>query len=145
MVTWFEASSYCKNQKGRLPTEAEWEKAGRGPAGHPYSFGSKPDQSKSNYGREFQAGAKAVNSFQPNGFGLYNMSGNVWEWVKDWFAFYAIAGLEKSKNLKNSNEKVVRGGSWYNPAYYVNLGMRFKLDPNIKLNSVGFRCVWNIK
>ena len=143
MVSWFEASSYCKNQKGRLPSEAEWEKAGRGPAGHSYSFGENPDQSKGNFGREFQAGAQIVNSFQPNGFGLYNMSGNVWEWVNDWFAFYAVADLEKPKRLRISNEKILRGGSWYNSAYYVNVGMRFKLGPHIKLNSIGFRCVWD--
>jgi len=89
MVNWFEASSYCKIKNGRLPSEAEWEKAARGPAEYRYSFGENPDQSKSNFGHEFQVGVKAVNSFQPNGFGLYNMSGNVWEWVDDWFSFYA--------------------------------------------------------
>ena len=145
MVTWFEANSYCKDQKGRLPIEAEWEKAGRGPDGYSYSFGAHLDQSKSNYGREFQAGAKTVNSFQPNGFGLYNMSGNVWEWVNDWFEFYTIAGLETQKIQRASTEKILRGGSWYNSAYYVNVGMRFKLSPHIKLNSIGFRCVWNPK
>jgi len=143
MVTWFEASSYCKYKGGRLPIEAEWEKAGRGPNGHSYSFGANPDQSKSNYGRDFQTGAKNVNSFQPNGFGLYNMSGNVWEWVNDWFAFYAVADLEKPKRLRISNEKILRGGSWYNSAFYVNVGMRFKLSPDIKLNSIGFRCAWD--
>ena len=66
MVSWFEANSYCKNQNGRLPSEAEWEKAGRGPAGYSYSFGANPDQSKGNFGREFQAGAQTVSSFQPN-------------------------------------------------------------------------------
>ena len=143
MVTWFEASSYCKFKEGRLPIEAEWEKAGRGPDGYSYSFGANPDQSKSNYGREFRAGAKTVNSFQPNGFGLYNMSGNVWEWVNDWFEFYAIVGLENQKIQRTSNEKILRGGSWYNSAYYVNVGMRFKLSPHIKLNSIGFRCAWD--
>ena len=88
----------AKIKKGRLPTEAEWEKAGRGPVGYSYSFGANPDQSKGNFGRDFKAGAQIVNSFQPNGFGLYNMSGNVWEWVNDWFAFYAVAGLENQQN-----------------------------------------------
>ena len=71
------------------------------------------------------------------------MSGNVWEWVNDWFAFYAIPGLENQKVQRTSNEKILRGGSWYNSAYYVNVGMRFKLGPHIKLNSIGFRCVWD--
>ena len=141
-VSWFEASSYCKNEKGRLPSEAEWEKAARGPAGHRYSFGELPNQSKSNFAHEFQTGAKTVNSFQPNGFGLYNMSGNVWEWVNDWFMLYAAAAQETPKGVRASNEKMLRGGSWYNTAYYINVGMRFKLSPDIKLNSIGFRCVW---
>ena len=145
MVNWFEASSYCKNQKGRLPSEAEWEKAGRGPVGYSYSFGASPDPSKSNFAREFQAGAKTVDSFQPNGFNLYNMSGNVWEWVNDWFMVYATPGQTIPRGAKVFDEKVLRGGSWYNSAYYVNVGMRFKLSPDIKLNSVGFRCVWDAK
>tara|TARA_B100000949_G_scaffold76429_1_gene68091 strand:+ start:105 stop:542 length:438 start_codon:yes stop_codon:yes gene_type:complete len=145
MVNWFEASSYCKNKNGRLPSEAEWEKAARGPAGYRYSFGENPDQSKSNFGHEFQVGVKAVNSFQPNGFGLYNMSGNVWEWVDDWFSFYAKAKRETRSEMMVFNEKILRGGSWYNTAYYVNVGMRFKLNPDIKLNSIGFRCAWDIQ
>tara|TARA_B100000315_G_scaffold88268_1_gene81044 strand:+ start:759 stop:1478 length:720 start_codon:yes stop_codon:yes gene_type:complete len=144
MITWLEASSYCNFQRGRLPTEAEWERAGRGPEGAPYSFGFYPDRTKGNFGNEFQAGVKAVDSFSPNGFGLYNMSGNVWEWVDDWFAFYNKAVAENKNRRGNSNEKLLRGGSWYNSAYYVNVGMRFKLRPDVKLNSIGFRCAWNV-
>ena len=145
MINWFEASSYCKKKNGRLPSEAEWEKAARGPAGYRYSFGENPDQSKSNFANEFQVGVKTVSSFQPNGFGLYNMSGNVWEWVDDWFSFYAKSKKETLREVKMFNEKILRGGSWYNTAYYINVGMRFKLDPDIKLNSIGFRCAWDIQ
>ena len=145
MVNWCDANSYCMNQGGRLPSEAEWEKAGRGPEGYSYSFGVTPDQTKSNYGRNFQDGAQIVNSFQPNGFGLHNMSGNVWEWVNDWFMLYAMDDINSQKQQETFKEKVIRGGSWYNPAYYVNIGMRFKLSPHIKLNSVGFRCAWSIQ
>ncbi len=146
MVSWFEASSYCRSKEGRLPPEAEWEKAGRGPAGNAYSFGKNPDPSKSNFGHDFLAGAKVVDSFQPNGFGLYNMSGNVWEWVNDWFAFYSeTPSPELTKKKTASGEKVLRGGSWYNSAYYVHVGMRFKLRPGMKLNSIGFRCAWTVQ
>ena len=145
MVNWFEASSYCKNKNGRLPSEAEWEKAARGPAEYRYSFGDNPDQSKSNFGNEFQVGVKAVNSFQPNGFGLYNMSGNVWEWVDDWFSFYAKDKKKTRKEGMVFTEKILRGGSWYNTAYYINVGMRFKINPDIKLNSIGFRCAWDVQ
>ena len=144
LINWYDAISYCKKKNARLPSEAEWEKAARGPTGYRYSFGEISDQSKSNFANNFKFGAKTVKSFQPNGFGLYNMSGNVWEWVDDWFSFYAKTKTEKQKALA-FNEKIVRGGSWYNSAYYINVGMRFKLNPEIKLNSIGFRCAWDIQ
>ena len=144
LISWYEAISYCKSINARLPSEAEWEKAARGPAGYRYSFGKISDQSKSNYANDFKLGAKTVKSFQPNGYGLYNMSGNVWEWVDDWFSLYTKTKIDKLTTVR-PNEKMVRGGSWYNNAYYINVGMRFKLDPEIKLNSIGFRCAWDVQ
>jgi len=143
MISWFQANSYCKSINARLPSEAEWEKAARGPAGYRYSFGDVSDQSKSNFANSFKLGTNTVKSFQPNGYGLYNMSGNVWEWVEDWFSLYGKTNIDKLGKLM-INEKMVRGGSWYNSSYYINVGMRFKLNPEIKLNSIGFRCAWNV-
>ena len=85
-----------------------------------------------------------MKSFQPNGYGLYNMSGNVWEWVDDWFSLYAKTKIDKLTTTV-LKEKMVRGGSWYNSAYYINVGMRFKLNPEVKLNSIGFRCAWDVQ
>jgi len=144
MINWHDAISYCKSKNARLPSEAEWEKAARGPAGYRYSFGEISDQSKGNFANSFKLGAKTVNSFQPNGYGLYNMSGNVWEWVDDWFSLYPKTKIDKLTSIA-LNEKMVRGGSWYNSAYYINVGMRFKLNPEIKLNSIGFRCAWDVQ
>jgi len=144
MINWYQANSYCKSNNGRLPSEAEWEKAARGPAGYRYSFGDIPDQSKSNFSNSFKFGAITVKSFQPNGYGLYNMSGNVWEWVEDWFSLYDKPNIDKITKVKFS-EKMVRGGSWYTSSYYINVGMRFKLKPEIKLNSIGFRCAWDVQ
>ena len=144
MINWHDAISYCKSKNARLPSEAEWEKAARGPAGYRYSFGEISDQSKGNFENSFKLGAKTVKSFQPNGYGLYNMSGNVWEWVDDWFSLYPKTKIDKLTSIA-LNEKMVRGGSWYNSAYYINVGMRFKLNPEIKLNSIGFRCAWDVK
>jgi formylglycine-generating enzyme required for sulfatase activity len=73
------------------------------------------------------------------------MSGNVWEWVDDWFSFYAKAKKKTRKEGMVFTEKILRGGSWYNTAYYINVGMRFKINPDIKLNSIGFRCAWDVQ
>ncbi|MCZ6512414.1 MAG: SUMF1/EgtB/PvdO family nonheme iron enzyme, partial [Nitrospinae bacterium] len=85
LVTWHQAQAFCRHQGGRLPTEAEWEKAARGPNGFAYGFGNHPDGSKANFGKGLHNGAVPVNSFSPNGYGLQQMNGNVWEWVGDWF------------------------------------------------------------
>ena len=140
LVTWYEAEAFCQHEGGRLPTEAEWEKAAQGPEGFAYGFGKRPDVSKANFGKGFRAGTVPVNSFAANGYGLYQTSGNVWEWVRDWSGPYRQGSIRNPTGPPTGVQKIVRGGSWHNTAYYVNAGMRFKLVPNVRLNSVGFRC-----
>ncbi len=144
LVTWQEAVAFCQHQAGRLPTEAEWEKAARGPNGFAYGFGNRPDGSKGNFGKGLRDGAVPVNSFSPNGYGLHQMNGNVWEWVGDWFGPYPEKRIKNPKGPDTGFQKIVRGGSWHNTAYYIHAGMRFKLDPNVSLNSVGFRCIYDL-
>ncbi len=141
LVTWHEAEAFCRHRGGRLPTEAEWEKAARGPNGFAYGFGKQPDVSKANFGKGFQNGTVPVDTYAPNGYGLYQMSGNIWEWVRDWFGPYPEGNAKNPKGPPTGEQKIVRGGSWHNSDYYVHAGMRFKLDPNVPLNSLGFRCV----
>ena len=136
----------------RLPTEAKWGKASRGTDGRVFPWGNEfPTNNRVTFRRKFnRLGFKALEKIDSmtdgrSPYGIHHMAGNVWEWVNDWFMFYAVAGLENSKIQKTSNEKILRGGSWYNSTYYVNLGMRFKLSPHIKLNSIGFRCVWDVQ
>ena len=144
LVTWREAEAFCQHKGGRLPNEAEWEKAARGPEGFAYGFGKRPDVSRSNFGNGFRAGAVPVGRFAPNGYGLYQTSGNVWEWVHDWFGPYPEESIRNPAGPESGAQKIVRGGSWHNAAYYVNAAMRFKLDPNVRLNSVGIRCAYDL-
>ena len=143
-VSWFDTMAYARWKGRRLPTEAEWEKAARGPNGFAYGFGNRPDGSKGNFGKGLRDGAVPVNSFSPNGYGLHQMNGNVWEWVGDWFGPYPEKRIKNPKGPDTGFQKIVRGGSWHNTAYYVHAGMRFKLDPNVSLNSVGFRCIYDL-
>ncbi len=137
-VTWEEAKTYCQKLEKRLPTEAEWEKARRGPN----DINVKSDKRKSRYGLSFEAGTAPVQSSIENDYGLHHMEGNVWEWTNDWFdeKYYANSPKNNPQGPSKGLRKVVRGGSWYNDIWYLQAGMRFRLAPDVKLNSLGFRC-----
>jgi formylglycine-generating enzyme required for sulfatase activity len=151
-VSWVDAKQYVgwlsqlTGKEYRLLTEAEWEYAARAGANTRYSWGDDPGMGNANCdgcGSQWDLQQTApVGSFQPNRFGLYDMHGNVWEWVEDsWHENYNVAPTDGSAWLRGGDPSVlvVRGGSWRNESELVRAAVRVRRNANVRFDTLGFR------
>jgi len=141
-VSWYGANEYCKHFKMKLPTEAEWEFAAKGGnVSKNYNFsGSNNPEDVSWYAKNANGKVHEVKQKQPNELGLYDMTGNVWEWCSDWYSTYSAAEQINPQGPPNGNKKVVRGGAWYLGTDLLRNTNRYAMEVEHKGSYLGFRC-----
>ncbi|MCA9938645.1 MAG: SUMF1/EgtB/PvdO family nonheme iron enzyme [Anaerolineales bacterium] len=163
-VSWYGAAAYCQWRDARLPDEAEWEMAagwnpdteekfqypwGNAFAGENLNFCDnqcQESQANANYDDGY-ATIAPIGRYESgrSPMGAYDMAGNVWEWVNDWYApdYYAHSPTAYPRGPITGTQKVVRGGSWYDTGNFAGTTFRIGVDPVVTDDSIGFRCAQN--
>lgn len=157
-ISFYDAIKFCEKLQElsplhhfRLPTEAEWEYACRAGTATRFSTGELLADSIACFNAEFPDGfsnpgtkpnhPQPVGSYRPNNWGLFDMHGNVFEWVSDWYAPYSSKTQINPSGPKNGNFKIIRGGSWYFSAEKAQSFYRMTHEPELWGFSIGFRIV----
>jgi sulfatase modifying factor 1 len=161
-VAWHDAQRFIgelnrrlPGLQARLPTEAEWEYACRAGTTTPFSFGTTVSTDEVNYhgGFPYPGGEPGpyrqrtlpVGSLPPNAWGLYEMHGNVWEWCEDWYADYPTEPQIDPRGPTFGKMRVLRGGTWSDPARYARSATRSRIEPAYRPRSTGFRIVLGVR
>jgi len=159
LVSWHDATNYCRlrtvqeraagriptNSVYRLPTEAEWEYACRAGTSTRFYFGDDPDYTNvAYYAWYYENGdlqTHSVGQLLPNSWGLYDMSGNVWEWCQDWYAAYPGGSATNPQGPATGTFRVWRGGGWFENPRYCRSARRFNHYPDYIYEGLGIRVV----
>ena len=152
-VSWNDCQKFIEKlnqltgKKFRLPTEAEWEFAARGGVrSREYKYSGSFDIEKVGWcGQDWDSGTRPVGKKAPNELGLYDMSGNIYEWCSDWFARYRPEDQVNPKGAPSGENKVLRGGSWFVESRYARVSNRSGSEPNARFIHIGLRLAMSAK
>ena len=142
-IDWYQAKAYCEWRDSALPSEAQWEKAARSTDARTYPWGEELTCDRANYGKCI-LNTTAIGSYESGKsyYGIYDLSGNVWEWVNDWYddAYYQISPSVNPLGPNTGVFKILRGGAWAHNIHNPRSAFRTSDYPDTSHYNAGFRC-----